>query len=392
MNRRRPRPLALLVLCSACSGGDAPDGASDIPFSTRDSAGVQIVENGPIDDRVAFTLEGPIWSVGWTPQDYLWENASTGALLADRGAAVGDALSDELVLIDPAGAVTGVLGGSGQGPEDIGRLSTVVRLRGDTLLVQDRGNYRLFLVHDGERSATVDVGRAAVDHRILGLVAGTRLAMTAASYSPYSEEPWIRFPLVLLDLETGATDTVAHYDYTPSIEPGEGANPFGSPGLSGAAPDGFVTMMPTEARVEWLDAGGRLTRVLRWGEEPAPLTDSVVADFTAFYRGVLEQRGMESGAIDAQVAAILEAAEGPLPIANRIRTDDAGRLWVSSYGIGIDGVDRYRVFTTEGEWLGWVHLPPDFEILDIAFDHVLGVRRNEFDVEAVTMYRLEEGG
>lgn len=151
-------------------------------------------------------------------------------------------------------------------------------------------------------------------------------------------------------------------------------------------------MMPSEARVEWLDTDGRLTRVLRWGEDPAPLTDSVVADFSAFYRGVLEERGMESGAIDAQVAAILEPAEGPLPLADRIRTDDEGRLWVSSYGSRFDGVDRYRVFATEGEWLGWVHLPPDFEVLDIAFGHVLGVSRNGFDVEAVTLYRLEKGG
>jgi len=39
-------------------------------------------------------------------------------------------------------------------------------------------------------------------------------------------------------------------------------------------------------------------------------------------------------------------------------------------------------------WLGWVELPPRFEVLDIGRDHLLGLHRDELDVEAVALYPL----
>jgi hypothetical protein len=48
----------------------------------------------------------------------------------------------------------------------------------------------------------------------------------------------------------------------------------------------------------------------------------------------------------------------------------------------------WRVFDKAGKWLGTVTLPARFNPMDIGTDYVLGLWRDEDDVEHVRMYRL----
>ncbi len=48
----------------------------------------------------------------------------------------------------------------------------------------------------------------------------------------------------------------------------------------------------------------------------------------------------------------------------------------------------YDIFDAQGRYLGEVELPQRFELWQAGEDFVLGVRKDDFDVEFVEMYRL----
>jgi hypothetical protein len=70
-----------------------------------DSMGVRIVNNGPIDDRIAAHLDAPVYQLGWDSSDRPWERVTTGALLPSGHAAIGDVGSMEVVIIGESGEV-----------------------------------------------------------------------------------------------------------------------------------------------------------------------------------------------------------------------------------------------------------------------------------------------
>lgn len=53
-----------------------------------------------------------------------------------------------------------------------------------------------------------------------------------------------------------------------------------------------------------------------------------------------------------------------------------------------EGASHYTVIAADGEWLGTVEAPPGLPIPDAAHGLVLGVQRDEMDVESVVVYEL----
>jgi hypothetical protein len=49
---------------------------------------------------------------------------------------------------------------------------------------------------------------------------------------------------------------------------------------------------------------------------------------------------------------------------------------------------RWEVFGADGEWLGAVFTPERFAVMEIGADYVLGVFRDEMDVEHMQLLRL----
>ena len=68
-------------------------------------------------------------------------------------------------------------------------------------------------------------------------------------------------------------------------------------------------------------------------------------------------------------------------------------VWLPSYRPGSEhnSVAPYTVIAPDGEWLGAVEAPPGFHILDVAAGLVLGVERDDMDVESVVVYELVGG-
>ncbi len=57
-------------------------------------------------------------------------------------------------------------------------------------------------------------------------------------------------------------------------------------------------------------------------------------------------------------------------------------------GLPGGGVAPYTVISSDGEWLGQVEALCRFRILDVAGRLVLGVLRDEMDVENIVVYRF----
>ena len=74
---------------------------------------------------------------------------------------------------------------------------------------------------------------------------------------------------------------------------------------------------------------------------------------------------------------------------HRSPSSDGGNTW----GHSAPGSDHGRaVISPDGEWLGQVEAPPRFRILDVTGGLVLGVLRDEMDVENVVVYELVGDG
>ena len=83
----------------------------------------------------------------------------------------------------------------------------------------------------------------------------------------------------------------------------------------------------------------------------------------------------------------------PLPLFGSPFADAAGNVWLPSYRPAYpEEGSPYTVISSDGEWLGQVETPPRFRILDVTGGLVLGVLRDEMDVENVVVYELVGSG
>jgi hypothetical protein len=76
-----------------------------------------------------------------------------------------------------------------------------------------------------------------------------------------------------------------------------------------------------------------------------------------------------------------------LPTYEQLLVDRRGNIWMAEYRV-LEEAHVWQVFDPEGHWLGSVTLPDGGRISEIGEDYVLGVWRDEMDVETVRMYGL----
>ncbi|MFN8669249.1 MAG: hypothetical protein U0164_18840 [Gemmatimonadaceae bacterium] len=86
------------------------------------------------------------------------------------------------------------------------------------------------------------------------------------------------------------------------------------------------------------------------------------------------------------------------PQIGRLVAGATGELWVGSYdpAESVDGTlhpspdsaTTWQVYSATGDWLAQLRLPARFRLFDAGRDWILGVRRDEDDVEYVELYQL----
>ncbi|HEX2168146.1 MAG TPA: hypothetical protein VHG09_13010, partial [Longimicrobiales bacterium] len=160
------RRLAAILLVAGC----AADGEPEL-VTTRDTVithegadvTVQVVENEVVPDDL------PTWSVDSTPaldlgglggsEEVVLFRVTGAYRLSDGRVVVADGGSSELKVFDDEGALTGTIGGPGEGPGEFRRLSYVGLLPGDSVVVWDMGQARLTVFGpDGVRARDFHIG------------------------------------------------------------------------------------------------------------------------------------------------------------------------------------------------------------------------------------------
>ena len=395
MRNRAHLFLVPLALFAACAGDPQP--TTDIPAHVEDSAGVRLVEYAgtPAADAPFRFRAGPLYRHGANPGDYAFRRIDVGRLFPDGSAVVSDGGNDELVVLSRDGKTHELLAGPGEGPGDLSYVNAVFVLGQDTVLATDRELLRATVFVGGSVARTVDT-RHLYGLGVQGTGSSSQLLMARDGFRSGFEEEWLAGHMARFDMDTGTLDTVASYDFMSRTPPGLRFNPIGASGRVTVADGRFVYTRSDRPEITWRRPDGTVTQIVRWQATQAPLTEELLRGIEAGIRD--RYRTANPGASDADLdemtaddMAIYQASiGGPMPLFSRPFGDADGRVWLPPYrpGRAREAAPDYTVIAADGEWLGRVEAPPGFRILDVAGELVLGVLRDEMNVQIVDVYEL----
>ncbi len=388
------RSGALLLLCAIAACGDADSGTPLVV--QRDSAGIIIVEAmRPLwgdsslwridpDPVVDLTLTGSGPSHEFFRSGSMKQRPDGSLVIADRN-------SREVRVFSETGEFQGAFGGRGDGPGEFTNLGRVENA-GDTLLAFGRGRV-VVASHDLAVIRTFNVDRFAYDlHHLRGGAIVPELRPPILPQQGVSGLIRNPQPLVLLDLEGTQIDSIGETRGSESYvhaRDGEfgGAEPLFARSahietLEGRLFRGSSDMM----QVEELDRSGSLVRILRIPGYPLELSDALVAaERAARFEAVPE-------AMPAFLRQMVEDFPTPAtrPAYSDLLVDPSGAVWLQLHR-GTSEQDQpqeWLVLDADGTWLGNVGIPGRFTVSDITMETVLGVWRDELDVEHPQVLRL----
>ena len=390
--------LLLMASVGACGGDTSMTG--DVPVVIEDSAGVRIVAyEGTPTTEPAFRLAAqPRYRHGANPGDYAFQEVDVGRLLPDGSAVVYDPWNVELVVLGQDGAAYGVLATEGEGPGELGHVSTIFALGQDSILVADLNLGRMTLFVGGSVARTTAL-RLPQGLGVEGTGSSGDLLLATHWGPSVFEGEWLPGHMIRFDMETGALDTVASYDLNSRIPQGLQWDPIAAVGEVMVAAGQFVYTRSDRAEVTWHLPDGTVTQIVRWPAEPALLTEEWLEPIEADQRLMFRMHSPEASddrlaeATQGTMAAYHAVIGRPLPLFGSPFADAEGRVWLPTYKPGGEHNSKapYTVMAPDGEWLGTVDTPPTFRILDVAGGLVLGVELDEMDVESVVVYELMGG-
>ena len=392
--------LILLLLAPAAACAPDPSTPAHTPPQIADSAGIRIItyERTPTAAAPFQLAAEPRYRHGANPGDYAFQEVGVGHLLPDGSAVVYDPWNSELVVLGQDGATYELLATEGEGPGEVGSVSAIFALGQDSVLVADLNLGRMTLFVGASVARTAGL-RLSSGFGVEGIGSSGELLLATYWGPSVFEEEWLPGHMIRFDMETGAPDTVASYDFKARIPPGLQRDPIGAVGEVMVATGHFVYTRSDRAKVTWHLPDGTVTQIVRWQAEPALLTEEWLEPIEAEH--LMSVRMHSPGVPDARIAEITRrnmaayhAGIGrPLPLFGSPFADAEGRIWLPSYKPGGErhSVAPYSVIAPDGEWLGTVEAPPGFRMLDVAGGLVLGVARDEMDVESVVVYELVGG-
>jgi hypothetical protein len=391
---------------------------------TRDSAGVQIVENAGVAGPDAWTVAEParvdIGGGGGHPAyDF---NAITNVLrLPDGRVVVANRSTNEIRVFDSLGAHLKTVGRAGGGPGEFQSLIAAWRGPGDSLLAADILSRRLS-VFDAEGNFV----------RSFGLGGESGLAMPTNGVMQFAiPQGWLRDGSVVgiaqalrfNDAREGIyRDSQAVIRYGPDGTVRDTLGRF--PGaemeqvqlsfrgqtmsIPQPVPLGRVTVFLVEDahlyvarndawQVEVYGPDGRLGRIIRLESPQLKITAADQATHREEQLEALESQPETRSVPDAikeQIVSRVKNAEYPttMPLIAGLLQDSEGNLWVQQWPRPGERANRFTVLDSTGTAIGHATMPERFRATAIGNGLVAGVWRDPNDVEHVRVYRLQCSG
>lgn len=373
----------LCLVVGAC-GGDQPEEAPALP------------PGAPVG-----LSEAPVSVVGERANDpdHELHDVVTPFLLPDGDVAVPLSNEGSIRIFDRGGAFVRSLGSSGQGPGEFMGLAAAWA-RGDTIEALDRELNRVTRFVPGEAPETIALEAVA----------------SAQSGVPGLDDGgWVLHGVK--DVQRSGRDRIAVHHFADDgshvAELGElhGFRRHLHDGGAGPDPISPRPLVRTEGnrvyvaetltpRITEFDVSTGETRSIEWEPGDVPSYDEAVA----------VARDQVSGSGDPQMneewwLASFDALTGDEEVSVfwDFLIDGEEFVWVRDYeprihAANVGGLTRtgsgseWSVLDLEGRPVTTVTVPDDFEPTSIESDRLIGVRRDELDVESVRVYRIERSG
>ncbi len=427
-------PCLLAILAAACS--DAPQEPPPPAFTVTDSGGVRMVVNSGQQwgEGEGWRVSAdPVTTLGVMdlPREQQFQDVGGATRLSDGSIVIIETADFGLRAFSPAGDLLWTAGGVGDGPGEMRSYPdtrpVLSRLDGDVLQLQN-GLDRIRYSSAGE----------VVEHARLDYSRFRRWGRIFVQYCPFDAyflnddivvchsprpEPfpdsWTRQQTIMRttwDLERLDTLGVFHElilvaDRKVGVALRSALGPRGIYGVGGGREPKLLYARNDDYRIEvWDIMTGRNSMVVERQVPRRARTDEET-DFlvrTGDWAGLRASVGSDIGPDDP----IWEPIDS-VSIAEALFLDEFGYMWVRRGPTELDGEyarvrevtgpDDMRwtvpahsglhdVFRPDGVYLGTVKLPHDLRITEIGADYILGVVRDEMDVQYVWMYGLERGG
>lgn len=408
----RPLLLAWFIAAAACDQPPDTTLPSGVPFLERDSAGVLVATTLGTRARaptgwVVDTL--PEYEVGKLDgeEPYLFTRIEGAQQLSDGRVVVLDEASCELRFFGPHGVLLEHKGGMGEGPGEF-------HPAGGCVLVPSPGNDSLRAFNNPSLSFFDGHGRFS--HRFTARwdgkrvtrvhgVAGGRVLVEIRYFPMINENPMFRTggvspepatsDFALLDLDTGVPvwegffPGVHEYRVLPNSLY---FLPFDILPDAVLGRDALFLTLGEDQGPEILeyDMSGRLRRVIRLAEAmvaPSPGDIDKLVEFRLDPYDLPDTSRERFSDIQTR-----NYGEMPLPkimpVFSRLLVDEVGWLWAELHRFDIRAPVRWLVFNPNGEGLGSVDMPSDLHVWQIGRDFVLGVWKDELEVEYVRRHAL----
>lgn len=330
------------------------------------------------------SVGAPIYSVGSVDGDVVFSRVFMGVIRDDSTAVVvNSGGSQELYFLGTDGRVVAVRGGSGQGPGEFVRITSLARLGKDTVVVEDDGNSKFsFYVGESlvgeERFGSPDMN---LRYNLLAWTSAGQL-FAHGSTPTASEEEWVRGAVVRYDRASKAFDTLVVYDIARAFDPGAVPDPFRPSGRVAADEAALYRVRGDQARLDIYSSDGSPVRTVQWGAQQRALSDSLWAEYVDYG----ELRGYDGARLgDGARAAVAQ----PVPEVAEVVADGSGNVWVAEFSPDRWHPRRFWVFSRGGEFRGSVVMPVRTEVLDIRHGLVLAVQRDALGVPTVELLPVE---
>ena len=394
--------LVLATVCCLATGcGPAGSEGDDGNFVQRDSAGVTIGVNPrtlartPLGWRVDSTPDLVIGNEG-DGSDYLYRVQGVKGF-PDGRILVVDGQSCELRFFDSEGRLLERVGRRGKGPGEFLDPVLVPWAGQDSLLLFDKGNPRFqVFTKDGQAARTLRLVAGWPAGRVppLGAVGQhmliSRTRIVGGETALQEDGMWrLRKEFFWFDLAEPREillDTLT-YDWAYRTNDRETPIPFAAKGAAVVTPRGALVTDGRSAEIRSYGLNGRLRRIIRIPGSRRPVTkamvdivaDSMAETLTWFSRGQWESEYDRVPLADS------------LPVFKSLLVDDLGWLWAERYGWDPRRPKEWWVFDSTGRAHGTVRTPASLEIQSIGWDFVVGIWRDDWEVEYVRRHPLRRG-
>jgi hypothetical protein len=405
-----PTIAVLSLLIGACGpNGDRPAVDGGPTFAVQDSAGVEIV-----------TSTGPQWrdGDGWllssppalrlgvprSTVEQQFDRIRAVTRLLDGTVVVADGGSQEIRFFEENGRFTRKVGGSGDGPGEFGRLGSMVRTPGDTLVIWDSRNYRFSFF--SPTGTLVDVWTLDLDvsglvgAEFVGRLGDGGVILTTPSTLAGADSPGLHRsprPFVRVGEGDNVVDTLAvlpGFEYAVTMNGGviSFEIPFARNAYAAVGEDQVFVGYNDRFEIQELDRGGNVMRLIRYPRVERLLTESETAELEAEVLAYIDPSPSRRRSIER---LFREPPPPDLrPAFSGFLVDTEENLWVADWISGFASPQRapasWFVFAPEGNLLGSVNMPVGFRPMEVGSDYVIGISRDDLEVERVELYGLQK--